>query len=88
VTWHYHGTFRPPPGAVTLISATAGGAALYIDQASTPGTLVVAALDPMSHYGSYFMPATERFLDAFLPWLAEGGLSGNSLTDSNSKETP
>lgn len=72
VTWHHHGVFRPPEGAVTLISAIDGGAVLYIDQVSTPGTLVVAALDPMSHYGSYFMPATERFLDGFLPWLAQG----------------
>lgn len=84
VTWHYHGVFRPPPGAVTLISATDGGAVLYLDQVSTPGTLVVAALDPMSHYGSYFMPATERFLDAFLPWLAQGDLTSPQLA----KETP
>jgi hypothetical protein len=75
VTWHHHGVFTPPEGAVTLISAADGGAVLYIDQASTPGTLIVAALDPMAHYGSYFMPATERFLDAFLPWLARGQIS-------------
>ncbi len=46
---------------------------LYIDEVSTPGTLVVAALEPDVAFGSYFMPAAERFLDAFLPWLAEGG---------------
>lgn len=79
VTWHHHGVFRPPAGALTLISTTDGGAVLYIDQASTAGTLVVAALDPMSHYGSYFMPATERFLDAFLPWLAQGDVTGSHL---------
>jgi hypothetical protein len=84
VTWHHHGVYRPPPGAVTLISATDGGAVLYIDQVSTAGTLVVAALDPMSHYGSYFMPATERFLDAFLPWLAEA----EPTTAQPYKETP
>lgn len=28
------------------------------------------SLDPMYHFGSYFMPATERFLDGLLPWLA------------------
>lgn len=75
VTWHYHGVFEPPEGALTLISATEGGAVLYVDQASTPGTLVATALDPMSHFGSYFMPAAERCLDAFLPWLAEGDVS-------------
>jgi hypothetical protein len=41
--------------------------------ATTPGTLIVATLDPISHYGSYFMPATERFLDGFLPWAAQSG---------------
>lgn len=80
VTWHHHGVFRPAPGAVALISATDGGAVLYTDQVSTPGTLVVAALDPMSHYGSYFMPATERFLDGFMPWLAQGDLTAPTLT--------
>lgn len=69
-TWHQHGVFRPPPNAVVLISSDDGGAVLYVDQVSTPGTLVVTSLDPMYHYGSYFMPATERFLDGFLPWLA------------------
>lgn len=80
ITWHYHGVFRPPAGALTLISATEGGAVLYIDQVSTPGTLVVTALDPMSHFGSYFMPAAERCLDAFLPWLAEGNVSAATPT--------
>ena len=55
-----------------LVTHDDGGAVLYVDRISTPGTLVVATLDPMSHFGSYFMPATERFLDGFLPWLAEG----------------
>lgn len=71
-TWHQHGVYRPPAGADVLISTDDGGAILYIDEVSTPGTLIVAALDPMYHFGSYFMPATERFLDKFLPWLAEG----------------
>ena len=52
---------------------------LYVDEVSTPGTLVVTTLDPMSHFGSYFMPATERFLDGFLPWLAEGELTTAGL---------
>ncbi|HET9442584.1 MAG TPA: hypothetical protein VFO65_04630 [Acidimicrobiales bacterium] len=71
-TWHQHGVFHPPPGAEVLISTDDGGAVLYVDRHSTPGTLVVTSLDPMSHFGSYFMPATERFLDGFLPWLAAG----------------
>ena len=69
-TWHHHGVFHPPPGAVTLVS-TEDGAVLYVDQVSTGGTLVVAALDPLYHFGSYFMPAAARFLDGFLAWSVE-----------------
>jgi len=68
-TWHYHGVFDPPPGADVLVTLPSGEALLYADRVSTPGTLVVSTLDPMSHYGSHFMPATERFLDGFLPWV-------------------
>lgn len=68
-TWHQHGVFWPPDGADVLISMEDGGAVLYVDRVSTPGTLVVTCLDPIAHFGSYFMPATERFLDGFLPWV-------------------
>jgi hypothetical protein len=70
-TWHYHGVLDPPEGAEVLVTLPTGEALLYVDRVSTAGTLVVATLDPMSHYGSHFMPATERFLDGFLPWAAE-----------------
>jgi hypothetical protein len=69
-TWHYHGVLQPPDGAQVLVELTTGEALLYVDQVSTPGTIVVSTLDPISHYGGYFMPATERFLDGFLPWVA------------------
>lgn len=69
-TWHQHGAFHAPAGAEVLITNEEGLAVLYVDRVSSPGTLVVLSLDPMYHYGSYFMPATERFLDGFLPWLA------------------
>jgi hypothetical protein len=69
-TWHYHGVLDPPAGAQVLVALPAGEALLYVDEVSTPGTLVVATLDPLSHYGGHFMPATERFLDGFLPWAA------------------
>lgn len=71
-TWHYHGVFWPPEGTDILISLEDRSAILYIDKVSTAGTWIVTTLDPDFHYGSYFMPATERFLDGFLPWLAEG----------------
>jgi hypothetical protein len=73
-TWHYHGVLEPPEGAHVLVKLTTGEALLYVDRVSTPGTVVVSTLDPISHYGGYFMPATGRFLDAFLPWAAETSL--------------
>ncbi|MDQ3824986.1 MAG: DUF4159 domain-containing protein [Actinomycetota bacterium] len=73
-TWHYHGVLHPPEGAQVLVRLTTGEALLYVDRVSTRGTVVVSTLDPISHYGGYFMPATGRFLDAFLPWAAETSL--------------
>ncbi|HET9254919.1 MAG TPA: hypothetical protein VFO16_06915 [Pseudonocardiaceae bacterium] len=69
-TWHYHGVLEAPEGAQVLVRLTTGEALLYVDQVSTAGTIVVSTLDPISHYGGYFMPATGRFLDAFLPWAS------------------
>ena len=71
-TWHQHGVYWPVEGAEKLISTVDGGAVLYIDKVSSKGTWIVTTLDPDYHFGSYFMPATERFLDGFLPWLANG----------------
>ncbi|CAB3860861.1 MULTISPECIES: hypothetical protein [Achromobacter] len=70
-TWHQHGTFTPPPGAVSLIDKAGAGSVLYEDTRSTPGRLIVTSLDPMYHHGSYFMPAASRFLRGFLPWLKD-----------------
>lgn len=71
-TWHQHGVFWPVEGAQKLITTEDGGAVLYVDKVSTNGTWIITTLDPDYHFGSYFMPATERFLDGFLPWLAKG----------------
>lgn len=68
-TWHRHGTLNPPPGAVSLIDAAEGGSVLYDDCVSGKGRLIVSTLDPCYHHGSYFMPATGRFLKGFLRWL-------------------
>ena len=70
-TWHHHGVLWPPEGAEPVIVTRDGASVIYIDRVSTPGTLLVATLDPIYHYGSYFMPACERFLDGFLPWVVE-----------------
>jgi len=69
-TWHYHGVLHPPSGAEVLVELPGGEALLYLDRVSTNGTLIVGTLDPLSHFGSHFMPATERFLDGFLPWAS------------------
>lgn len=68
-TWHFHGVFTPPDGAESLIDLAGGGSILYDDRTSYGGRAIVMALDPFYHHGSFFMPATTRFLDAFLPWL-------------------
>ncbi|WP_454762523.1 hypothetical protein [Cupriavidus campinensis] len=68
-TWHQHGYFEPPPGARRLVELAEGGCILYEDCVTTPGRLIVTSLDPCYHHGSYFMPATTRFLRGFLPWL-------------------
>lgn len=70
-TWHHHGHFAPPAGARSLIDVGEEGSILYEDTVTTNGRLIVTALDPMYHHGSYFMPATTRFLDGFLPFLKE-----------------
>ena len=71
-TWHQHGVFWPIEGTQKLIATEDGGAVLYVDKVSTKGTWIITTLDPDYHFGSYFMPATERFLDGFFPWLAKG----------------
>ncbi len=68
-TWHYHGRFDLPQGAVGLIDCVEGGPILYEDRVSWPGTLLVTSLDPIYHHGSFFMPAASRFLDGLMAWL-------------------
>ncbi len=70
-TWHQHGTFTVPTGAVSVIDKIGAGSVLYEDTCSTAGRLIVTSLDPMYHHGSYFMPATTRFLRGFFPWLKD-----------------
>lgn len=74
-TWHQHGVFWPPANATTLISKENNGSVLYIDDVSTKGIWIVTTLDPDYHFGSYFMPAAERFLEALFPWLSFGKIT-------------
>lgn len=75
LAWHLHGWFDPPPQADVLVRDGADRPILYLDESSTNGRLVVTSLDPMYHHGSHFMPATTRFLDAFLPALREWAIA-------------
>jgi hypothetical protein len=67
--WHFHGSFDPPQGADVLIEDVEGDAVLYVDRETWTGQTLVTTLDPTYHFGSHFMPATDRFLSGFLPWL-------------------
>lgn len=71
-TWHQHGVYWPGEGTETLVATEDGGSVLYIDRTKSKGTWIITTLDPDFHYGHYFMPATERFLRGFLPWLEQG----------------
>lgn len=73
-TWHQHGVFHLQDGITSLIDMKDGGSLLYVDDVSTNGTWIVTTLDPDFHFGSYFMPATEKFLEGFFPWVASGKL--------------
>ena len=68
-TWHQHGYFDVPEGAVSVIEHADGGTIFYDDQVSTNGRMILTTLDPCYHHGSYFMPSTTEFLKGFLPWL-------------------
>lgn len=69
MTWHHHGLFIPPPGAISLVDHVNGGSIFYDDLVTTRGRIIVTSLDPFYHHGSHFMPMSTRFLDGFLPWL-------------------
>lgn len=96
--WHFHGVLQPPAGAKTLIDVPAegahgGGALLYEDDVTTRGRIMVSTLDPFYHHGSGFMPATTRFLDAFLPWACQQAARGaaapqEALSSGASRRSP
>lgn len=78
VIWHYHGLLDVPEGARSLIDIVPsadpegrGGSILYEhpNVMGSPGRLIVTCLDPVSHHGSFFMPAASRFLTGLLDWM-------------------
>lgn len=71
-TWHQHGVYWPSEGCEVLVSMDDGAAVLYIDRVNSNGIWINTTLDPDFHVGMHFMPAAERFLNGFLPWLKKG----------------
>lgn len=71
-TWHQHGVYHPSAESEVLVAQEDGAAVLYIDRNSSKGIWVNMTIDPDFHIGMHFMPAAERFLRGFLPWLREG----------------
>ncbi|MDM5334986.1 hypothetical protein QUF56_17460 [Ureibacillus composti] len=67
--WHYHGTFQPPEGAISLVDNHEGRSIFYIDQVSFNGELVVTSLDPIFHIGLGFIDQTKLFLNGVIKWL-------------------
>jgi hypothetical protein len=71
MSWHWGGSYNVPEGARSILEIDDGRGSLFLDFPALPGggRLLLATLDPHSHNGQRFMPATTRFLRSFYPWL-------------------
>lgn len=71
MSWHWGGSYNVPDGARSIVEIEGAGRSLFLDFPSLAGggRLMLATLDPHSHNGQRFMPATTRFLQSFYPWL-------------------
>lgn len=68
--WHFFGAFRLPEGAVPILNLDGDeGCLMYDQRLPGGGRLIASAIDPHTHHGRRFMPATTRFLIRFYPWL-------------------
>jgi len=68
--WHFFGAFRLPDGAVPILNLDGDeGCLMYEQQLEGNGRLLASTIDPHTHHGRRFMPATTRFLNGFYPWL-------------------
>lgn len=74
LTWHVHGFLEAGPAARPLVAQRDGGCIL-LEEPRAAGRLLLTTLDPVYHHGSFFMPATTRFLDGLFAWLEEGAPS-------------
>jgi hypothetical protein len=70
MSWHFFGAFRFVDGATPILNLDNDeGCIMYDQRLAGGGRLIVSSLDPHSHHGRGFMPATTRFLNGFYPWL-------------------
>jgi hypothetical protein len=71
MSWHWGGSYNVPEGARSILETDDGRGSLFLDFPALPGggRLLLSTLDPHSHNGQRFMPATTRFLRSFYPWL-------------------
>lgn len=68
--WHFFGAFRLPPDAIPILNLDNDEGCLVYDQTvAGGGRLIASTIDPHTHHGRRFMPATTRFLNGFYPWL-------------------
>lgn len=82
--WHHHGVLTPPAGAAPLLVTEDGATVLYVDRASTAGTILASTLDPIRHCGETAMPAAGRFLELVLPWVVTTLLERPGVTAASS----
>jgi hypothetical protein len=67
--WHFFGAFRLPADATPILNLDNDEGCLIYDQQVGDGRLIASTVDPHTHHGRRFMPATTRFLNGFYPWL-------------------
>jgi hypothetical protein len=68
--WHFFGAFRFPDNATPILNLDNDEGCLIYDQpVGRGGRLIASTIDPHTHHGRRFMPATTRFLNGFYPWL-------------------
>lgn len=75
--WHFFGAFRVPLDAVPILNLDGDeGCLMYDQRLRGGGRLIASTIDPHTHHGRRFMPATTRFLHGFYPWLKAEVVNG------------
>lgn len=71
MSWHWFGAFDFHPLSHSALNLDDDSGSLLLDfpKLEGGGRLLVSTLDPHVHNGERFMPAAQRFLKAFYPWL-------------------